>query len=169
MPRRVGFGYDIHRLRDGGRLVLGGVAFPDFPRGADVTAYDGDVVVHAVADAVLGALAAGSIDDLLPDVPGASGASSLERAGLARVLAEHRARLVNLDCTIVAIEPRIMPVADAIRAALAGALDADASRVGVKAKTGDGLGPEGRGEAVSATAIVQLDVRRRLWPRGRRR
>jgi len=155
--RRVGFGYDIHRLRDGGRLVLGGVAFPDFPRGFDVSAYDGDVVIHATADAILGALAAGDVDALLPAGPDSVGASSLEQVRLGAVLARHEARVVNLDCTILAIAPRLAPAIDGIRASLAGALAVPKRCVSVKAKTNDGFGPEGRGEAVSAAVVVQLE------------
>jgi 2-C-methyl-D-erythritol 2,4-cyclodiphosphate synthase len=168
MSVRIGWGYDAHRLIARRRLVLGGVAFPDFPRGCDVNAYDGDVVVHAMADAVLGALAAGDVGDLLSP-HGDAGESSLKHADLRPVLAAHRATVTNLDCTIVAIAPPLAPAVQAIRANLASALLTDPARVSVKAKTNDGLGATGRGEAIVAVALAQLEVRARwrgrLWTR----
>lgn len=154
---RIGWGYDIHRLFPGCRTVLGGVGFPDFPHGFD-THSDGDVVAHAIIDALAGALGAGSLGDYFPeDDPADQDARSIEFLTRFRpVMARRRAEVVNLDCTIFCVAPRIGPVVPQMRANIAAGLECSPDRINVKGKTNDGFGPEGHGEAISATVVVQL-------------
>jgi 2-C-methyl-D-erythritol 2,4-cyclodiphosphate synthase len=118
------------------------------------------VVAHAIIDALAGALAVGSLGDFFPeDDPDDQDARSIDFLVRFRpIMTRQRAALVNLDCTIFCVEPRIGPVADQIRTNVADGLDCDRHRVNVKGKTNDGFGPEGQGEAISATVLVQLDV-----------
>jgi 2-C-methyl-D-erythritol 2,4-cyclodiphosphate synthase len=156
---RIGWGYDIHGLFPDCRTVLAGVEFPDFPHGFN-THSDGDVVAHAIIDALAGALAVGSLGDHFPeDDPDDQDARSIEFLIRFRpVMAEHRAEVINLDCTIFCAAPRIGPVAGEMRTNIAAGIGCDVARVNVKGKTNDGFGPEGQGEAISATVLVQLRV-----------
>lgn len=154
---RIGQGWDRHRLEAGRPCVLGGVVFPECPVGPAGHS-DGDALCHAVTDAVLGAAALGDIGVLFPDSdPAFAGADShgLLRRAWERVRAAGW-RLVNLDATVVCEQPLLAPRRDEIAARLADALDAAADRVGVKGTRGEGLGPEGRGECVTAWAVVLL-------------
>lgn len=155
---RIGWGYDIHGLFDGHPTVLAGVEFPDFPRGFN-THSDGDVVAHAIIDALAGALAVGSIGDHFPENdPADQDARSIEFLDRFRpVMRERRAEVINLDCTISCALPRIGPVADQMCENIAAGLGCSADRVNVKGKTNDGLGAEGRGEAISATVLAHLE------------
>jgi 2-C-methyl-D-erythritol 2,4-cyclodiphosphate synthase len=156
MEHRVGQGWDLHRLAAGRPLVLGGVTIP-FEQGLDGHS-DADVLTHAILDALLGAIADGDIGTHFPETdPAWRGAASLDLLG--RALTRVRAagwRVVNVDATVIAERPKLSPHRDAMRAALAGALGIDAVAVSVKAKTAEGLGTEGRGEAISAQAVVLL-------------
>jgi 2-C-methyl-D-erythritol 2,4-cyclodiphosphate synthase len=156
---RIGWGYDIHRLFPGHLTVLGGVTFPDFPHGFD-THSDGDVVAHAIIDALAGALGIGSLGDYFPeDDPADQDARSIEFLERFRpVMARERAEVVNLDCTIFCAAPRIGPMAIEMRANIAAGLRCSSDRISVKGKTNDGVGPEGQGDAISATVVVQLQV-----------
>lgn len=153
---RVGTGFDAHALQEGVPLVLGGVRI-DHPRGL-VGHSDGDVLAHALTDAVLGAAGLADIGALFP--PGDSqweGASSLDL--LARAYADVRAAgwdLVNADVVLIGEEPRIAPHRDEMRARLAGALGVEAERVAVRATTTDRLGFTGRGEGLAAQAVALL-------------
>lgn len=153
---RVGIGIDAHALSDGVRLVLGGVEFPG-ERGLAGHS-DGDVVAHALIDALVGAADLGDIGSLFPsDDLRWRGASSLDL--LARAYADVRAsgwELVNADCVLVGEAHRIAPARDAMRLALARALDVTAERVTVRATTTDGLGFTGRGEGLAAHAVALL-------------
>jgi 2-C-methyl-D-erythritol 2,4-cyclodiphosphate synthase len=155
---RVGQGWDIHRLVDGGPLRLGGVEVP-FPKSL-VGHSDGDVVLHAVADAVLGALAAGDLGTHFPSSDdrwkGADSALLLER--VVALAGERGARVGNVDVTILAEWPRLAPFAEAIRNRLAGLLGVGRAEVSVKAKTTEGIGAVGRGEAIAALAIASVEV-----------
>ena len=151
---RVGLGYDIHRLEAGYRLVLGGVAIP-----AEVgfhTHSDGDVLSHAVVDAMAGAVADGDLGTHFPeDDPAAEDARSLEFvATQAQTLAGHGYRVTSVDSFIVLGTVRLRPHLAAMRTNLAAVLALDPARVSVKARSADGLGPEGEGVAASATAVV---------------
>lgn len=154
---RIGHGYDVHRLVEGRDLILGGVRI-DYERGL-LGHSDADVLVHAVADAVLGAMREGDIGRLFPDDdPAYEGADSLVL--LAKVAELARARgfsILDCDCTVAAQAPKLSPHREAMRANIAAALGVDASCVGVKATTTEGLGFEGRGEGIGAWSVVLLD------------
>lgn len=153
---RIGIGFDLHRLRRGRPLLLGGVRIPH-PSGP-VGHSDGDVVLHALCDALLGAAAGGDIGDRFPDTdPRWKGADSrrfveavwrpLKRAGWI---------VCNVDVTVLAESPRLGPWKQRVAARVAGLLGLPAGRVSVKAKTMEGLGPIGRGKAVAAQAAVLM-------------
>lgn len=156
---RIGWGYDIHRLEEGYPLVLGGVDFPSSSKGFN-THSDGDVVAHAIIDALCGALAAGSLGDYFPeDDPADQDARSIEFLDrFLPVLHEHRASVVNLDCTVFASEARIGPVAQEMRQNIAGRLHIPEQAVSIKGKTKDYLEAEGRGAAISAVVVAMVDV-----------
>ncbi len=156
---RIGWGYDIHRLHPGRPTVLGGVEFPDFSRGFD-THSDGDVVAHAIIDALAGALGLGSLGDYFPeDDPADQDARSiLFLTRFQPVMAREGARVINLDCTIFCAAPRITPAVNEMRSNIATGLECSPSRINLKGKTNDGFGPEGEGDAISATVVVQLEL-----------
>ncbi|MEY3463571.1 MAG: hypothetical protein RLZZ468_1349 [Cyanobacteriota bacterium] len=156
---RIGNGYDIHRLVPGRPLILGGQRL-EHPDGLGLDGHsDADVLVHAVMDALLGALSLGDIGQHFPpDDPQWKGADSLEL--LAQVVALVRDRgwqVVNVDSVVVAERPKLKPHIGAMRAALADRLALDPDRVGVKATTNERLGPEGREEGISCQAVVLLE------------
>ncbi len=158
MSLRVGIGFDAHRLEEGRPLVLAGVRVPH--RRGLAGHSDADVLAHAVADALLGALALGDLGARFPSSDERwKGANSLEllRRVAAEVL-EKGGRVSCLDSVVIAQEPRLAPHADAMRANLAVALCVDASQVGVKSKSTDRLGYEGRGEGISAQAVILVEV-----------
>lgn len=152
---RVGQGHDTHRLEPGRPLVIGGVSIP---HGAGPVAHsDGDVLLHAITDALLGATGRGDIGEWFPDNdPQFAGADS---AGLlANVWADVRQtwRIINLDCTVHAQRPRLSPYKRAMSKRIADILHLEAEQVNVKAKTGERVGPVGREEAIVAEAVVLL-------------
>lgn len=154
---RAGIGYDIHRLAADRRLVLGGVAI-EHPTGLAGHS-DGDVLLHALMDALLGAANLGDLGRHFPsDDPAYAGASSL---GLLRrvgaLVREAGFAVASLDATVIAQAPRLAPHVGAMRDAIAGALGIESGRVSVKATTNDGLGVVGSGEAIAALAIALLD------------
>lgn len=156
---RVGIGVDAHAFADGVRLVLGGVAI-DHPRGLAGHS-DGDVIAHALIDAVLGAAGLGDIGSLFPSSdPRWHGADSLHllREAYAQVR-EAGYELVNADCVLVGEEPRIAASREEMRRRLAGALGVEPGRVNVRATTTDRLGFTGRGEGLAAEAVVLLQER----------
>ena len=155
---RVGYGYDVHRFGPGSELVLGGVHIPH-SRGL-VAHSDGDVLVHAICDALLGAIGAGDIGRHFPDTdPANAGIDSrlLLRDVAARV---RRAgwQLANLDATLVAQAPKMAPHIPAMRDNLAADLDSALSQVNVKATTTEKLGFAGREEGIAAHAVVLLQA-----------
>lgn len=154
---RVGSGHDTHRLADGRPLLLGGVRV-EHAQGL-VGHSDADAVLHAVTDALLGAVGLGDIGDAFPDTdPRWQGADSrlFLRESLARV--NHAGwRVVNLDVTVFAQRPKLGPVKAAIRDTLADLLGVPADCVSVKAKTGEGVGHIGRGEAIGCHAVVLVE------------
>ncbi len=153
---RIGMGYDVHRLTEGRRLILGGVEIP-YEKGL-LGHSDADVLLHAVMDALLGAAALGDIGRLFPDTdPAYEGISSmclLERVG--RVLEEHFFLIENIDATIIAQAPKMRPYIDEMRANIARALGIEREQVSVKATTEEGLGFTGTGEGISAQAVCML-------------
>jgi len=154
---RVGIGYDIHRLVEGRRLVLGGVEIP-FARGL-LGHSDGDVLLHAIADAMLGAAALPDIGQLFPDSdPAWEGADSRRLLAQVRRMVEERGfRVGNVDAAVHAEAPKLAAYKDALVASIADVLGLDRAAVGIKAKTHEGLGPIGRGEAIACTAVVGLE------------
>jgi len=158
MELRVGQGTDVHRLVAGRKLILGGVRIP-FEKGL-LGHSDADVLCHAIADAILGALALGDIGGHFPDSdPAYQGMSSLEllRRVVERVIPGN-ARIVNVDATVVAQRPRVAPYIPAMRAHLAEVLRVSVDRISVKATTTEGLGFEGLGEGISAQAVVLVNL-----------
>jgi 2-C-methyl-D-erythritol 2,4-cyclodiphosphate synthase len=151
---RVGIGVDAHALGEGVPLVLGGVTI-DHPRGL-LGHSDGDVLAHALTDAILGAAGLEDIGALFPSEDERfRGADSIELLRQAyRVVREAGFELVNADVVLIGQEPRLAPHRDAMRARLAGALDVDPSRVAVRATTTDRLGFTGRGEGLAAQAVA---------------
>ena len=154
---RIGIGYDVHAFASGRPLVLGGV---DISHSAGLAGHsDADVLVHAIMDAILGALREGDIGRLFPDTdPAYAGISSLDL--LARVgglMVERGFRLLDADTVLVLEEPRISPYRDEMRARVAAALAVEPDRIGIKATTTERLGFEGRGEGVGAQAVVLLE------------
>ena len=153
---RVGHGYDVHRLGDGDHLVIGGVTIP-YHQALEAHS-DGDVLIHALCDALLGAIAAGDIGQHFPDTdPANAGIDSREL--LRRVVALVAAagyQLANADLTIVAQAPKMAPHIPAMREHLAADLHSEVSALNIKATTTEGLGPTGRGEGIEAHAVVLL-------------
>ena len=153
----IGHGYDVHKLVEGRRCIIGGV---DIPHTKGLLGHsDADVLAHALADAILGACRGGDIGKLFPDDdPAYEGADSLVL--LSRVMAYARGRgyaFVDADCTIAAQEPKIGPHREAMRANHARALGVEVERVGVKATTTEHLGWEGAGEGIGAWAVCLLE------------
>lgn len=158
LAMRVGTGYDLHRLVPGRPLVLGGVTLP-FDRGLAGHS-DADAVCHAVADAILGAAGAGNLGRLFPDTdPRWKDVVSTDLLREAARLVREAGFLVeNLDVVIIAERPRIEPHAEAMCAALAGALGIEAASISVKGKTNEGVGEIGRGEAIAVHAVALLQA-----------
>lgn len=154
---RIGHGYDLHRLVEGRALMLGGVQL-DSPRGL-LGHSDGDVVLHAVCDALLGAMGLGDIGQHFPDTDerfrGAASSALLRH--VAALMRNEGWRVVNLDVTICAEQPRLAPHRLAMRSRIADLLGIDVAQVSVKAKTNEGVDAVGRGEALAATAVVLVE------------
>lgn len=153
---RVGQGYDVHALVPGRRLVIGGVEIP-FGRGL-LGHSDGDVLLHAITDALLGAAALGDIGKLFPDSDdryrGADSRLLLKSA--AERVREAGWHIENIDATVIAEQPKIAPFAESMRAAIASCCGLEASAVSVKGKTSEKLGALGRGEGIAAQAVALL-------------
>lgn len=153
---RAGFGYDIHRLVDGRPLILGGVKI-DHPRGL-LGHSDGDVVLHAVCDALLGSISAGEIGVYFPPtdltIMNISSVAIAEKT--MEVLASRKARIINVDVTVVAEEPKLKQYYEPIRDSLAKILKVDKTDVSVKAKSREGLGEVGHGEAIVCYATASV-------------
>lgn len=156
---RIGHGYDVHRLVEQRRLILGGVEIP-YERGL-LGHSDADVLIHAVMDAVIGALGKGDIGKHFPDTdPELKGVSSMHL--LARVhalLSECGASVINVDATLILQRPKVAAYIDTMRSNIAFALGVDADRINVKATTEEGLGFTGNGEGVAAHAVALIEYR----------
>lgn len=155
---RIGHGYDVHRFGAGSEVILGGVRIPH-DRGLEAHS-DGDVLIHALCDALLGAIGAGDIGQLFPDTdPANAGIDS--RILLRQVVQQVHASgwvLANMDATLVAQAPRMAPHIVAMRDHLAADLQVGAARVNVKATTTEKLGFAGRQEGIAAHAVVLLQA-----------
>ena len=155
---RCGNGYDAHRLAAGRKLILGGVEIPH-ERGLEGHS-DADVLCHAIADALLGAIAEGDIGHHFPNTDESiRGISSLEILEKVSALLEaKKARVVNVDATLLAEAPKIAPHIPAMREKIAAALWIDTSCVSIKATTNEGLGAIGRGEGMAAMAVATVEM-----------
>jgi 2-C-methyl-D-erythritol 2,4-cyclodiphosphate synthase len=156
---RSGIGYDIHRLVEGRKLILGGVEIPH-SKGLDGHS-DADVLSHSIADALLGAVGERDIGHHFPNsdqsIRGISSLEILKR--VAEILAGQNAAIVNVDSTLIAEAPKIGPYLPKIRANIAAALNIPIERIGVKATTNEMLGAIGRGEGIAAMAVAGVDVK----------
>ncbi len=155
---RVGIGHDTHRLTPGGPLRLGGIDIPHDH--AAVGHSDADALLHAVTDALLGAASLGDIGELFPDTDAAHrGRDSADMLAQAYGRVQQSGwRLVNLDTIVFAQRPKISAYKDAIRQRIASILNVSPSQVGVKAKTGERVGPVGREEAIAAEAVALIEA-----------
>lgn len=154
---RIGHGYDVHRLAEGRRLVLGGVEIP-FEKGL-LGHSDADVLVHALMDSMLGALALGDIGKLFPDTDEKySGADSMKLlAEVVRLIGSQGYRIVNADVTVCAQRPKLSPYISQMRENIAGVCGCEVSQISVKATTEEGLGFTGDGSGISAAAVCLLE------------
>jgi 2-C-methyl-D-erythritol 2,4-cyclodiphosphate synthase len=157
---RIGHGYDVHRLVEGRKLIMGGVDIP-WERGL-LGHSDADVLLHAIADAILGAIGEGDIGKHFPDTdPAFAGADSLKLLENVMARADSRGyRLSNLDATIIAQRPKMAPHISGMRENIACVLHVAPEQVNVKATTEEGLGFTGTGEGISAHAVVLLEQKR---------
>jgi len=158
MPQRAGIGYDIHARAPGRPLVIGGVRFQG-DWGLEGHS-DADVLAHAIGDALLGAAALGDLGaHFPPDDEKWKDVSSMKLLRLIRAMVVGRGgRIVNVDATVVAAEPRLAPVRDAMRENIARSLKLAAGQVSVKATTNEALGSLGRGEGIAAWAVATVEV-----------
>ena len=154
---RIGHGYDVHALKEGRKLILGGVDIP-FEKGLDGHS-DADVLVHALMDAMLGAAALGDIGHLFPDTDdaflGADSINLLEK--VSEFLEDKGFVLVNADCTVIAQKPKLSPHIEKMRENISKAASCDISQISVKATTEEKLGFTGEGLGIAAHAVVLID------------
>jgi len=162
---RIGMGYDVHRLTEGRKLIMGGVEIPH-EKGL-LGHSDADVLLHAIMDALLGAAALGDIGKHFPDTDeqykGISSVKLLKKVG--ELLEEHCFLIENIDATIIAQAPKMRPFIDAMRENIADALGIELSQINVKATTEEGLGFTGNKEGISAQAICMLTSPAELYDR----
>ena len=158
MDFRIGQGYDVHRLAEGRKLILGGVEIP-YEKGL-LGHSDADVLTHAVMDAILGALALGDIGQHFPDTdPAFEGADSIRLLrAVVRLVGQKGWKVHNLDATVAAQRPKLAPYIGEMRVRLADAMKIPVERVSVKATTEEGLGITGKGEGMTATAVCLLSL-----------
>ena len=154
---RVGMGYDVHKLTEGRKLIIGGVLIP-YEKGL-LGHSDADVLLHAISDSLLGAAALGDIGKHFPDNdPKYEGADSLKLLKqVGKMIDDERFIIQNIDATIVAQAPKMRPYIDQMRANIADALSIDIGQINVKATTEEGLGFTGSGEGISAYSICMLE------------
>jgi 2-C-methyl-D-erythritol 2,4-cyclodiphosphate synthase len=154
---RIGIGYDVHRLVEGRRLFLGGVEVP-FDKGL-LGHSDGDVLIHAISDAILGAISEGDIGIHFPDSDESiKGIESVKILTHVRELAKKKGYgIINIDAVIITEEPKVSPYRERIKARLAEILEIDIASVSVKGKTTEGLGFTGRKEGIAVQAVVLLE------------
>jgi 2-C-methyl-D-erythritol 2,4-cyclodiphosphate synthase len=154
---RCGIGYDVHRLAKGRKLILGGVEIAH-SRGLEGHS-DADVLSHAIADALLGAVGAGDIGQHFPNTDESiRGISSLEiLKRVTKLLADKKARVINVDVSVIAEEPKIAPHIPAMRKTIATAISLGESSISIKATTNERLGAIGRGEGIAAMAVATVE------------
>jgi 2-C-methyl-D-erythritol 2,4-cyclodiphosphate synthase len=154
----VGIGYDVHQLVAGRKLILGGVEIPH-SKGLDGHS-DADVLMHAICDAVLGALGEGDIGQFFPNTDSRwkNVASKIFLQEAARQVAFREGRIVNIDVSLIAQEPKVMPHAAEMKIKIAEALGINVAKVGIKATTNELMGFIGRGEGIAAMAVASVDL-----------
>jgi 2-C-methyl-D-erythritol 2,4-cyclodiphosphate synthase len=155
---RVGIGYDVHQLVEGRKLILGGV---DIPHSKGLEGHsDADVVMHAICDAILGALGEGDIGQHFPNTDSRwkNAASRVFLQEAARQVTFHDATIVNVDATIIAQQPKLGPHMHAMKLHISQALGLNPKRIGIKATTNEALGFIGRGEGIAAMAVAAVDL-----------
>lgn len=154
---RIGVGYDVHRLAEGRKLFLGGIEIP-FYKGL-LGHSDGDVLIHAICDAILGAICSGDIGTHFPDSD--DSIKGIESAKILFYVAELARKkgytIVNIDTVVTAQEPKIAPIRDVIRKNIAAIVGVSEDRISIKGKTTEGLGFVGKKEGIEAYAVVLLD------------
>ncbi len=155
---RIGHGYDVHRLVQGRRLILGGVDIP-YPKGL-LGHSDADVLAHAIADSLLGAAALGDIGGLFPDTdPAFKNADSLYLLSeVCKLIAQKGYKIVNIDSTVIAQAPKLKPYIEEMRQNLANACNVNLEQISVKATTEENLGFTGAGEGIAAHAVCIIDL-----------
>ena len=154
----VGIGYDVHALVEGRRLVLGGVVIPH-TKGLDGHS-DADVLIHAICDAIFGALGESDIGHFFPntDARWKNSPSKVFLEEAARQAVFHQAKIINVDATIIAQQPKVLPHILAMKTNIAAALNINFKRVGIKATTNERLGFLGREEGIAAMAVASVDL-----------
>ncbi len=154
----IGIGYDVHALKEGRKLILGGVEIPH-TKGLDGHS-DADVLMHAICDAILGAMGEADIGHFFPNTDprwhGAPSRTFLHEA--ARLLAVREGKLVNIDATLIAQAPKVLPHIKAMKLNIAQALECSVQHIGIKATTNEGLGFIGREEGIAAMAVASLEL-----------
>jgi len=156
MSYRVGIGFDIHRLVAGRQLVLGGITI-DYPKGL-LGHSDGDVIIHAVCDAILGATAQGDIGEKFPDTAKETeGIYSLKMLKMIMASIQSKHEVVNIDINCICEKPKLSGYREAMTQCIAQTCNIDASDVSVKFRTNEGLGEIGAGQAISAQAVVLIE------------
>jgi 2-C-methyl-D-erythritol 2,4-cyclodiphosphate synthase len=158
MNVRCGIGYDVHRLAEGRKLILGGVEIAH-SRGLEGHS-DADVLSHAIADALLGAIGAGDIGQHFPNTDDSiRGISSIDiLKHVSKLLTGKKARVINIDATIIAEEPKIAPHVSAMRNKIAAAIDSSESNLSIKATTNEKLGFIGRGDGIATMAVATVEM-----------
>jgi 2-C-methyl-D-erythritol 2,4-cyclodiphosphate synthase len=154
----VGIGYDVHPLVAGRKLILGGVEIPH-TKGLDGHS-DADVLMHAICDAVLGAIGEGDIGQFFPNTDSRwkNAPSKIFLQEAARQVHFRRGKIVNIDASLIAQEPKVMPFAQEMKIQIASALGINVAKVGVKATTNEHLGFIGRGEGIAAMAVASVEL-----------
>jgi 2-C-methyl-D-erythritol 2,4-cyclodiphosphate synthase len=155
---KIGIGYDIHRLQEGKKLFLGGVEIP-FSKGS-IGHSDGDCLIHAIIDALLGAMGEGDIGQLFPDTdPRYRNIRSVQLLEIVRDrVRKNNGSIHHIDCIIIAESPKIGPHIPSMKQALCPMLQIEASDLGIKAKTNEGIGAIGQGEAIAAVAQALIEL-----------
>lgn len=158
MKIKIGIGYDIHRLQEGRKLFLGGIEIP-FSKGL-IGYSDGDCLIHAIIDALLGAIGEGDIGQRFPDAdPQYQDVRSTKLLeNVVEIAREKNGRIHHIDCIIIAESPKLGPYIERMKQNLCPILHIGANDIGIKAKTNEGLGPVGQGEAIAAIAQALLEL-----------
>ena len=158
MAFRIGSGFDLHRLTEGIDLIIGGIVIPHSK--GSLGHSDGDVLIHAICDAILGALNKGDLGKYLPssdeNIAGMSSMIMLET--ISKLLNDNMARIVNIDATLILQEPQLSPHMESIKSNLSSALSVDVETISVKSKTADHLGVIGREEGIAALCSVLIEI-----------